>query len=472
MQARKNKYQRDKRGHIIEDKTGKDVDKGKGKTKVEEVTTRNKFNALEVEEVQNPPLQITEGKGEDYSNGKKKEQVERKSKGVEEKAREFKEDKLNTNPTVNGIGTAELELKRVKKEAVERVLEMSTNPTPSRIHSSGDREATTIDSTDPKGQNLEEGINRESTIEWVHRRFGTSKEELRQLNVPTNHSCQEVPSQLYGDSGQNEEGNEVNSTKVSWGEEVESMEDQNDARKTKENKEEKSSNNDQKIAKQVDATVNPSNLQTRVDCNLSSMDSKLGKMIGGDAGAIKEAGNQGGSAQRLITKENTNETVNPSKTGEILAFVDGVPVYALEKELDHNVPAEDRKGIMCQEQQKLHGKVPDRNGTVTADCFATVTPDLGSVYALQFKLMQDNLGNMERNKEKQEAALTPYNSAEQDITTREIGELEAVPMACASGTGSPMQIQINVPLRTPNQILHDIITHKELPDDIQNNLID
>lgn len=45
-------------------------------------------------------------------------------------------------------------------------------------------------------------------------------------------------------------------------------------------------------------------------------------------------------------------------------------------------------------------------------------------------------------------------------------------MACASGTGSPMQIQINVPLRTPNQVLHDIITHKELPDDIQNNLID
>lgn len=49
------------------------MDKGKGKTKIEEVATMNKFNALEVEEVQNPPLQITEGKGEDHSNGKKME---------------------------------------------------------------------------------------------------------------------------------------------------------------------------------------------------------------------------------------------------------------------------------------------------------------------------------------------------------------------------------------------------------------
>lgn len=44
--ARKNKYQRDNRGHIVENKQGKEADKGKGKAKFEEVTTKNKFNAL------------------------------------------------------------------------------------------------------------------------------------------------------------------------------------------------------------------------------------------------------------------------------------------------------------------------------------------------------------------------------------------------------------------------------------------
>lgn len=55
---------------------------------------------------------------------------------------------------------------------------------------------------------------------------------------------------------------------------------------------------------------------------------------------------------------------------------------------------------------------------------------------------------------------------------KEIGKHETLPMACASGTGSPMQIQINVTLKSPNQILHDIITHNEMPVDIQNALVD
>lgn len=175
MQARKNKYQRDKRGHIIEDKTGKEVDKGKGKTKTEEVATMNKFNALEVEEVQNPPLQITEGKGEDHSNGKKMEQFERQSKEVQEKAKEFKERNPNPNPNSTGNRTTEQELIRVKKEAVEDALEKAGNPSPSGILSSSPKGVhELVDST---------RINKESTIDWVHRRFGTSKEELRQLSL-------------------------------------------------------------------------------------------------------------------------------------------------------------------------------------------------------------------------------------------------------------------------------------------------
>lgn len=93
-----------------------------------------------------------------------------------------------------------------------------------------------------------------------------------QLNVTTNHSCQDIPSQTYGDSGQQEECNEVNSAKVSWGEEVEAMDDQKGVTKVMEDKEEKDSTQLQKTVKIVDATVNPSSAQTRVDCNSSLID--------------------------------------------------------------------------------------------------------------------------------------------------------------------------------------------------------
>lgn len=33
---------------------------------------------------------------------------------------------------------------------------------------------------------------KESIIEWVTRRFGANNEDLKQLNVTSNHSCQEV----------------------------------------------------------------------------------------------------------------------------------------------------------------------------------------------------------------------------------------------------------------------------------------
>lgn len=33
------------------------------------------------------------------------------------------------------------------------------------------------------------------------------------------------------------------------------------------------------------------------------------------------------------------------------------------------------------------------------------------------------------------------------------------------------QIKVNVPLKTPNQVLHDLITHQQLLIDIQNSLV-
>lgn len=61
---------------------------------------------------------------------------------------------------------------------------------------------------------------------------------------------------------------------------------------------------------------------------------------------------------------------------------------------------------------------------------------------------------------------------EQAIIHRSSDAIELVPMACASGTGLPMQIQINVPLKSPNKVLHDIITRNGLPMDIHNALVE
>ncbi|OIT30604.1 hypothetical protein A4A49_41462 [Nicotiana attenuata] len=87
--------------------------------------------------------------------------------------------------------------------------------------------------------------------------------------------------------------------------------------------------------------------------------------------------------------------------------------------------------------------------------------------------MQENLGRMESNVEiLKEDTRKEHDNIEQAIVPRDSDAIETVPIACASGTGSPMQIQINVPFKSPNQILHGIITHKELPVDIENALVD
>lgn len=57
-----NKYQRDKRGHIIEETVGKKVINVEDKGKEQGVLTKNKFVALEVEEIDQPTLRITDGK--------------------------------------------------------------------------------------------------------------------------------------------------------------------------------------------------------------------------------------------------------------------------------------------------------------------------------------------------------------------------------------------------------------------------
>lgn len=82
---------------------------------------------------------------------------------------------------------------------------------------------------------IEEANINESTLDWVHRYFGTSKEELKQLNVTVNHSCQEIPSQTFDDSTLNKVSkNKVTPAKSLWSDEVDNMElidDANNAQK-------------------------------------------------------------------------------------------------------------------------------------------------------------------------------------------------------------------------------------------------
>lgn len=46
------------------------------------------------------------------------------------------------------------------------------------------------------------------------------------------------------------------------------------------------------------------------------------------------------------------------------------------------------------------------------------------------------------------------------IVEHDSTKIALVPIACTSATRSPLQIQLNIPLLSPNQVLHDIITHK------------
>lgn len=107
MQVRKNKYQRDNRGHIIDNLKEKEASNVKGKTKVDALATKNKFDALEVEEIDQPTLRITGSKGNDKVNEKKKKQGDNEAKKVREKEQVHKVGSSSPNTKSNGIRLAE-----------------------------------------------------------------------------------------------------------------------------------------------------------------------------------------------------------------------------------------------------------------------------------------------------------------------------------------------------------------------------
>ncbi|OIT03890.1 hypothetical protein A4A49_10371 [Nicotiana attenuata] len=361
IQARKNKYQRDNRGHIVDNKQSKEAEKRKGKAKLEEVATKNKFNALEVEEVHQPILQITEGKGEDHSNGKEKEHRENQSKKGYEKEKEGTTAASSPNPT-NNKPTGESnqqELKRVKKEVVKKVFEDQ--------HNGNLAKANPIV---PSDQSTDEKANKESTIDWLHRRFGTSKEELRQLNL--------------------ENLDEINPTKVVGSDEIEVEDDQIGMTKTTGDKVRDNSPPGDRLAMPGLKPGSPG-VRLATPGLAPSTPSVRMVMLGLVPGSPDEA-----------------TIVNPvtSATGKILAYVDGVPVYALENKLDDNV-----------------------------------------------KVRDDTVGSENNSEKNDEHAIVPRAS----------GEIEEVPMEY--GTDQTMQLQLNVPLKTPLQHLHDLVTHNVAPID-------
>lgn len=63
-----------------------------------------------------------------------------------------------------------------------------------------------------------------------------------------------------------------------------------------------------------------------------------------------------------------------------------------------------------------------------------------------------------------EATMMAHDQIEQAIVPRESGTIETMPRAC-SGTDQIMQLYLNVPMKSPLQTLHDIVTHNVAPVD-------
>lgn len=88
-----------------------------------------------------------------------------------------------------------------------------------------------------------------------------------------------------------------------------------------------------------------------------------------------------------MDKKLSNGTVNPKKSGEILATVDGIPVHSLRSEQVEDVNMEELNETMVSDHQTVDEKGSDTNGTVKPGQSITVIPGLGSVYELQFRMM-------------------------------------------------------------------------------------
>ncbi|OIT25173.1 hypothetical protein A4A49_32340 [Nicotiana attenuata] len=281
-------------------------------------------------------------------------------------------------------------------------------------------------------------------MDWVQRRFGTPKEVL---NVITNHSCQEIPSHTVGGSsravdtmGTKIDGSSkgIGTTDATsnrctlWGEEVEKMELNNAA--------DAHSSDQTKQPGTVDsqAIVNSRMQETRVKVLDQTIVQNTTKSIGVGTRSLIEARINEGAGEEAIGKEKDNGTINPSSTAKGFSIaaahaMDGNGVRHVNK-----APTMVLDDTVRSNTKTTNGKPKESNGTII--------------------LVSTIRGLKEVTRVSREQAIVPKAS----------GAIKALPMACALRTRQPMQLQINVPLKSPNQLLHEIITHNVAPMDLQN----
>ncbi|OIT26889.1 hypothetical protein A4A49_24526 [Nicotiana attenuata] len=105
----------------------------------------------------------------------------------------------------------------------------------------------------------------------------------------------------------------------------------------------------------------------------------------------------GGTTVEVVAKKNINETVTPRGAVEVLANVEGDSVELSGGDQVGKVHAKSLHVTVRSQHKTTSGKIFDLNGTVIPALPATVNPNLGSVYELQFRVMQETLGVMEKN---------------------------------------------------------------------------
>lgn len=162
---------------------------------------------------------------------------------------------------------------------------------------------------------------------WVHRRFGTSKEDLREMNVTVNHSCHEIPSQTYDDSKYIEANIEVSFGTTLWSDDVEIMENETNSNLSPKSKEERH-NKQPTLASTLSpkSIVNPRISKSRVKVGEGAGQPIADSIVGVDQDTNIQDSFVGGSKSKDSTKKNTNGIVNPRGTAHALAITGGDPV--------------------------------------------------------------------------------------------------------------------------------------------------
>ncbi|OIS95845.1 hypothetical protein A4A49_21984 [Nicotiana attenuata] len=200
-------------------------------------------------------------------------------------------------------------------------------------------------------------------------------------------------------------------------------------------------------AKNPSATVKPNLLETRVKVPQPPNNQQPNIPAGGASGEPKECNSSGKSAEDDLANAQANATVNPRGTVGVLATVEGVLVEISGDDQLENVPTKVFNDTVWLDKETVDRELGDLSGTVFPVLSATVNPSLGSIDDLQFKMLEHSLGTgdqcemvmKENNGEESQHPMVPHVAS----------TIETSLMACVSGTGHPMQIQLNVPIKSP-----------------------